>query len=278
MKTNFVNIRTATIIGILMLFISCSKDDSTSVTEESNAELTVEQTRLNEETDEATDAVFNLIEIAYAENEEMAGRNSSLFTDCVTITISSENGVTFVTLDFGFGCQLHNGAVVSGKIHLTYGPVVAGTVTITYVFEEFTYNNKGIEGGGTIYRERNNANGNPQSTANKAIEISFPDGLVATVTGTRVAEWIEGVGSGTWMDNVFLITGDREINFSSGFTHYAIVTEALRREATCHYFVSGVIEITRNGTSGSLDFGDGTCDNIAILTVNGEDIIIILNH
>jgi len=277
MKTNFVKTGTIAIIGILMLFTSCSKDDTTPVANESTAELTAEQSRLNAETDKATDAVFNLIEIAYVENEENEGRNTSLFTDCVTITISSENGVTFVTLDFGFGCQLNNGAVVSGKINLTYGPVVAGTVTITYIFEDFTYNNKGIAGGGTIFRERNNANGNPQSTVNKAIEISFPDGLVAAVTGTRVAEWIAGVGSGTWMDNVFLITGDREINFSTGFTHYAIVTEALRREATCHYFVSGVVEITRNGNSGSLDFGDGTCDNIAILTVNGQEIIIILN-
>ncbi len=277
MKTYFVKTGTVAIIGILMLFASCSKDDTTSVDNGSTADLTAEQSRINAETDKATDAVFNLIEIAYAENEENEGRNASLFTDCVTITISFENGVTFITLDFGFGCQLNNGAVVSGIINLTYGPVVAGTVTITYVFEDFTYNNKGIAGGGTIYRERNNANGNPQSTANKAIEISFPDGLVATVIGTRVAEWIEGVGSGTWMDNMFLITGDREINFSSGFTHYAIVTEALRREATCHYFVSGVVEITRNGTSGSLDFGDGTCDNIAILTVNGQEIIIILN-
>jgi hypothetical protein len=277
MKTNFVKTGTVAIIGILMLFASCSKNDTPSEANESTADLTAEQSRLNAETDKASDAVFSLIEIAYAENEENEGRNASLFTDCVTITISSENGVTFVTLDFGFGCQLNNGAVVSGKINLTYGSVIAGTVTITYVFEDFTYNNKGIVGGGTIYRERNNVNGNPQSTVNKAIEITFPDGLVAAVTGTRVAEWIEGVGSGTWLDNVFLITGDREINFNSGFTHYAIVTEALRREATCHYFVSGVVDITRNGNSGSLDFGDGTCDNIAILTVNGEEIIIILN-
>lgn len=277
MKSNFVKAGTLAIIGILLLFTSCSKDDTDQVTDEPTAELTAEQSKRNAEADQATDAVFNLIEMAYAENEENEGRNASLFSDCVTITISSENGVTFVTLDFGFGCQLHNGAVVSGKIHLTYGPVVAGTVTITYVFEDFTYNNKGIEGGGSIYRERNNANGNPQSTANKAIEISFPNGLVANVVGTRVAEWIEGVGSGTWMDNVFLITGDREIEFSSGFTHYAIVTEALRREATCQYFVSGVIEITRNNNTGSLDFGDGTCDNIAILTVNGVEHIIYLD-
>ena len=42
--------------------------------------------------------------------------------------------------------------------------------------------------------------------------------------------------------------------------------------------MSGLIEVTRNETAGILNFGDGTCDNLAILTVNGEEIIIVLRH
>lgn len=278
MKTNRLPLGMLAIFVLTLLFTACSKDEETTVTEDNTVELTAEQSKQNAEADQATDEVFQLIELAYAENEENEGRAASLFTDCVTITISSENGVTFVTLDFGFGCVLNNGALVSGIINLTYGPVIAGTRTITYTFENFTYNNKEIAGGGTIYRERNNANGNPQSTVNKAIQITFPNGLVAQVTGTRVAEWIEGVGSGSWMDNVYLITGDRDIDFSTGFTHNAIVTVPLRKEATCPHFVSGVIEITRNLGTGTLDFGDGICDNIAVLTLgNGTEITIILN-
>lgn len=278
MKTNRLKLGMLAIFAVSLLFTSCSKDEETTVTDDTTVELTAEQSKQNAEAEHTTDAVFQLIEMAYAEKEENEGRNASFFTDCVTITISTENGVTFVTLDFGLGCQLNNGAIVSGIINLTYGPVVAGTRTITYIFEDFTYNNKDVAGGGTIYRERNNANGNPQSTVNKALQITFPNGLVAAVNGTRVAEWIEGVGSGSWMDNVYLITGDRNIDFSSGFTHDALVTEALRKEATCPHFVSGVIEITRNNGSGSLDFGDGTCDNIAVLTLaNGTEITIYLD-
>jgi len=278
MKSNFVKMGMLACIGAMVLFTSCSNDDDTQVTNENEtAELTAEQSKLNAEADIATDEVFNLIEIAYSESEEGAGRNVSLFSDCVIITISTQSGVTFVTLDFGFGCQLHNGAIVSGILNLTYGPVIAGTRTITFLFDNFTYNNKGIAGGGTVYRQRNNANGNPQSTVNKDLEITFVNGVIADVTGTRVAEWIEGAGSGTWTDNVFLITGDRDIDFSSGFSHYAIVTEALRREATCAYFVSGTVAITRNNHSGTLDFGEGDCDNIATLTVNGVVHIIYLD-
>ncbi|NNM21925.1 MAG: hypothetical protein HKO54_00100 [Flavobacteriaceae bacterium] len=276
MKSFGLKIGMLTILSISLLVTSCSKDETATVADESPA-ITADQTRQTAEAEMTTDEVLSIVEMAYAENEEDDGRTASLFTDCVTITISFENGVTFVTLDFGFGCQLNNGAIVSGIINLTYGPVVAGTRTITVVFEDFTYNSKEVAGGATIYRERNNANGNPQSTVNKDLQITFPSGVIANVTGTRVAEWIEGVGSGTWMDNVFLITGDRQIEVSTGFTHDALVTVPLRREATCPHFVSGEIEITRNNGNGNLDFGDGTCDNIAILTVNGVEITIILN-
>ena len=277
MKTNFVKIGMLSCLALTLFLGSCSENDDSEVTNETTAQLTAEQSKQSAEADKSADAVFNLMDMAYAEVEEDDGRSTSLFSDCVTITVSTEAGVTFVVLDFGFGCQLNNGAIVSGIINLTYGPVVAGTRNITYVFDDFTYNSKAIVGGGTIYRERNNANGNPQSTVNKALEISLPNGLVANVTGTRVAEWIEGAGSGTWMDNVFLITGDRQIVFSSGFTHDALVIEALRREATCPHFVSGVLELTRNNGSGTLDFGDGTCDNIAVLTIGDQDYIIILD-
>jgi len=277
MKTNFVKIGLLSCLGIMLFFSSCSEEDDAEVTNETTAQLTAEQSKQSAEADKSADAVFNLMEMAYAELEESDGRNASLFTDCVTITISAQGGVTFVTLDFGFGCELNNGTVVSGIINLTYGPVIAGTRNITYLFDNFTHNAKEIAGGGTIYRERNNANGNPQSTVNKALEITFPNGIVADLTGTRVAEWIEGAGSGTWMDNVFLITGDRQIVFSSGFTHDALVTEALRREATCPYFVSGVLELTRNNGSGTLDFGDGTCDNLAVLTIGDQEYIITLD-
>nr|MCH9661133.1 hypothetical protein [Bacteroidota bacterium] len=146
-----------------------------------------------------------------------------------------------------------------------------------YRLENFAHNNKFVAGGGSLFRERTNDNGNTQHTVNHELEVTFPTGVIAQVDGTRVAEWIEGQGSGSWEDNVFMITGTRDIDFSSGFTHNAIVIEALRKEVSCQYFVSGQVEITRNNGVGVLDFGDGTCDNIATITVNGETYTILLD-
>lgn len=277
MKSIVIKTRMLTFLTVFFLFTSCSEDENNAEIETSE-DFTAMQTKQAADTDEVSTGAFNIIETAYVEIEEQGGRMTSLFPDCVTITITSENGFTFITLDFGLGCELNNGNIVSGKIHISYGPIQNGTRTINYSFEDFIFNDKGIEGGGTIFREHSNAIGNPQSTFHKNIVVTFPEGLVATVDGTRVREWVEGVGSGTWMDNVYLVTGNWTIEFSTGHSRSALVTEALRREATCHYFVSGLLEITRNETTGVLNYGDGTCDNIAILTVNGKEYIIILQY
>ena len=44
------------------------------------------------------------------------------------------------------------------------------------------------------------------------------------------------------------------------------ITTPLRRELSCRFIVSGVLEISRNDNTASLDFGDGSCDAKGILT------------
>lgn len=277
MNSKLIKTGLLSLLSVLFLFTSCSKDDS-DIEIETSADFTVEQSRQAAEVDEVSTGALDIVEMAYLEQEEDAGKSSSFFSDCVTITVSGENGVVFVTLDFGVGCELNNGNVISGMIHLMYSLPQNGTRTINYTFENFFFNEKGIEGGGTIFRELSNSSGNPQSTFHKNLLVAFPNGITAAIEGNRVREWIEGVGSGNWQDNVFLATGNWSIDFSNGFSRSAMVTEALRREATCPFFVSGLLEVAKNNTTGVLNFGDGTCDDIAILTVNGEEIIIILHH
>ena len=279
MNSKLIKTGLLSLLTVFFLFTSCSEDENPTETDlETSSDFTLEESRQAAETDEVTTGALDIVELAFIEVEENENRMVSLFPDCLTVTVSSENGIKFITLDFGLGCELNNGNIVSGMIHLSYGIPQNETRTINYSFENFTFNDKGIEGGGTIFRERSNASGNPQSTFHKNIVITHPNGIIATIDGNRVREWIEGVGSGTWEDNVFSVTGNWSTNFSNGHSRSALVTEALRRETICPFFVSGLVEVTRNETIGVLNFGDGTCDNLAILTVNGEEIIIVLQH
>jgi hypothetical protein len=56
----------------------------------------------------------------------------------------------------------------------------------------------------------------------------------------------------------------------------ASITSALKKPGNCHYYVEGMITFTKNDSEATLDFGNGECDNQAILTIDGEIRIITL--
>ena len=258
----------------LILFTSCETN------EENDTEVNyskVDNSRAAK-ADNVIEGTLNIMEQAYEENEGLVRENStSLFPECTTITIILNGDEGTIIIDFGESCTLNNGSIVSGKIILEYGAFIGGTRTIDYTFENYYYNNNGVEGGGEIFREIANQNGNPQSTVNETIVVSFPNTEVAaTRVGLRIVEWVEGVGSGAWQDNVYYITGNWDTTFTNGFHRSGDVTEKLVRRLSCGYIESGTIEFEQEGYTGVLDFGDGTCDNEAILTINGQEILIIL--
>ena len=273
-KTNFQ--RLFSIFLSAFFIISCT-DDDTTVTEEDTSQAA--ELRLTAQADNIEDQSFSVVEYAYVETEE-AGRQQmeSFFPVCATITANPNgDGSGSVIVDFGAGCTLNNGALVAGMIVIQYDAAQSGTRSITYSYENFTYNGNEVSGGGSVLRQLVNDSGNPQSDLEGQIAIVFVgEEVTATHTVHRSREWIEGVGSGTWADNVFLVTGNWETSFSSGFNRSGVVNQTLRREATCPFFVSGTIDITRNNVEGVLDFGDGTCDNMATVTIGDNEFIIQL--
>lgn len=261
---------------ITLIFMSCQvKDDGPAA-----VNYSAEDSEKAAKADNVIESTFNIMENGYEENAGPTPFNGvSYFPNCTTITITTNGNSGTIVLDFGVTCTLNNGAVVSGKINLAFGPIVGGTRTINYTFENFTYNENGVTGGGVILREIANANGNPQSTVNETITVSFPNtDVTATRNGLRIAEWTEGVGSGTWVDNVYEITGNWDTTFTNGFNRSGEVTQPLVRKLSCLYIVSGRLVIEQQLLTGEFDWGDGTCDNLATFTFNGQTYPIILGN
>ncbi|SRX74892.1 hypothetical protein [Aequorivita antarctica] len=261
----------------IFLFTSCNKDENDS-SEEVN--FSSDNSMRAAKTDNVTEATFNIIEQAFVENET-GGRGItqfSLFSDCTTITVEMQGNVFTILLDFGNSCTLNNGNVVSGSILLEYGPLVSGTYTVNYTFQNFVINGNGVSGGGSILYEIANQNDNPQSTVTESITVSFPNTTVTgTRNGTRISEWVEGVGSGTWLDNVYHINGNWQTKFTNGFERSGEVTETLVYKTACPYVVDGRLEVTQDGLTAAIDFGDGECDNMAVFIYNGQEYPFIMN-
>ncbi len=257
-----------------ILIVSCDNDESSDpideqVTQEESFETA--ELQASDEAEMISEEILSIGEDVYATDEILTTSkgfyNSDLLPDCVTITTVVTSTSKEKTIDFGDGCELPNGNVLSGIIYLSYYKDMELAVnTLSLSLESFTFNGVSVEGGASVERMRSNDSGNPQSDAVAEFNAEWPDGSTASFTGNRTREWIEGYGSGFWGDNVFLITGQGTFVGPAGNVFVKEVIEALRREMACRFIVSGVLEISRNELTASLDFGDGSCDAVGILT------------
>lgn len=252
----------------VVVLASCDNED---LNFDDNEVISEEQVNSMDEVDLISEEVNGVVEDIYAADEiatlSRSNYTSDYLPDCVTITRVVTDTTKELTIEFADNCELRNGNVVSGTIYLSYTKdMEAMSKILTFSLENFVFNGVNVEGNSSITRLRSNENGNPQSVAEARFGATWPNGDAASFSGTKTREWIEGYGSGTWGDNVFLITGNATYTNRLGNTWKRTVITPLRRELACRFLVSGILEISRNGNAAMLDFGDGRCDNKAILT------------
>lgn len=264
----------------LLTFASCNKDD-----EGNSSSLTSEEATTNAKMDAATDDVSKIIDDQYhvQENSKMAVP-ASILPSCATVTTVVTGNTWTRTIDFGTtGCDMPNGNTLRGTI------IVSGstdfnqsTHTIHYSFVDFYHNSTLIEGNNTVVRtlQSTDANPNLHPVAHMTIHMTFTliNGNVYTRVGNRVREMVVGYNTPhVWLDNEFLITGSWVTTLPNGGIQTSTITTPLRILMNCNYIVSGVLTITRNNVTATLDYGDGACDNSAIVTINGVAHTITLN-
>ncbi|WP_046757121.1 hypothetical protein [Kordia jejudonensis] len=250
------------LVASLFMFTACQNEDTTSDAVEEVA-IDDQLAQRSAEIDLIADDIDFIVEEGFIEDETYI----YFLPDCVTITTQISSGFRERTVDFGTGCELPNGNLLSGMITMSHevdSDPARRTVSVT--FTNFERNGVSVEGTRSIERVLANTAGNPQATASVDMQVTWPNGATYTRQGTRVREWIEGFGSGTWSDNVFSITGNVTTTNILGNTYAATITTALRRELVCAFIVSGTISLSRNNDTGTLDFGNGSCDNEATWT------------
>jgi hypothetical protein len=274
MKTTFKKQRGILLVLMSLFFLTACQDENEAVTVEEEA-ISDQLAQRSAEIDLISDDIGLIVDDASQEFESAP----SFLPPCVTISTEVSGGFSQLTLDFGDGCELPNGNIVSGIIMMSQdvnAELASRVIQVT--FNNFTRNGVLVDGTRSVTRVLSNENGNPQSTAEVDMQVTWPNGATYTRQATRVREWIEGVNTGTWTDNVFSITGNGTTTGPLGNTHSANITTPLRREAVCAFIVSGVVELSRNNNTGTLAYGDGSCDGEATWTgPNGNTITIILD-
>lgn len=286
MKTKILSGIACVLLGF---FSSCDSNNNDENEPNPTLSLTSEDVSIESKIDVAIDDVVFIVEDQYSAQQNSPNKSIStlkgFLPTCATITTVLADGVWTRTIDFGTeGCLLPHGNIVKGKIIITFSSNFTSPVrTISYTFIDFYHNNKLLQGNKTITYELKSTTllteVHPVMTFSVDMKITFDDGRIYTRTGTKTKETVEGYGTPLiWDDNVFLVTGNSTTVLPDGEVIAKNITTPLRYVMSCNlpFPVSGIVSITKNDSEGILNFGNGTCDNLASLTINGITTEIVL--
>ena len=201
---------------------------------------------------------------------------------CATYTLAPADLTTFpktLTVDFGAGCTSNDGITRKGKItYVLSGKVLMPGTTISATFTGYSVFGYQLEG---TYAITNASTQAAISFTTKVTggKITFPNAVYYNYSGNKTITMIAGMSTPSDLtDDVYSITGGNSFSSSLGNTLEVSITTALTKAYICHYVGSGVISFTYNKKiNGTLDFGNGTCDNQATITIGTITKNITLN-
>ncbi|HNP32408.1 MAG TPA: hypothetical protein PKN96_03895 [Flavobacterium sp.] len=258
-------------------FVSCSKDNDSS-----NKAITADDATANSKMDQASNDISDVTEDQYLQqNPTASGKTTtvpvSILPPCATVTTVVTSTDWTRTVDFGTtGCPMPNGNVLKGKIIVSGSLDFSSPYTIHYSFDNFYHNGILIQGNNTTTRtfgtSASSSTAHPIHLININMTATFPNGDVYTRVGTRTRECIANFGNGNWGDNVYVFFGTVTTTKPDGSHHTNAILEAtpLRIDMGCQYrLVSGIVTISNSNHSAVVDYGAGTCDNNATISIDG---------
>jgi len=207
---------------------------------------------------------------------------SSLITDdCHPIVAFDPSKDVYphtLTVDYGAGCTNKKGITKSGKIHIYFtGPMSAVGSSATTTYEDYYTNGNHVEGGSTMKHQRNQENGGVYIATLNNRKVTRPNGNYVIFGGERRILKLDhnGLTSGFPLHGHFRVWGEVTGNeFRNGESYQWVykIQHYLVYKELCDFKVAGKakLDITNLKHALFVDYGDGTCDNLCTITINGQ--------
>ncbi len=270
-------------VSLVVAFSACKKDGTKTTSDEvtTTVELSGDQA-ISDNTN--ADAEYILNEAAV--NNNFAGNTPTGITStmnvlgCSAVTVTPLQGFPkTIVIDFGSGtgCTPADGIVRSGKINVMLSDSLrkSGSVA-TMTFDNYYVGGFKKEGtitwtntsqAGTKSWERQCTNG----------KITAPGGRFWLHSGTQDVVQTDGVSTPfNLLDDVFSTTGTATVTNSAGVSRTAEITSALEKKVICANIDKGSIKITGPNHYAIIDYGSGSCDNEATISIDGSNPITFL--
>lgn len=291
-----LNLKSTTLLSLLFLFsiafiTSCQKENSQTAIQD---EQEMEASNASSESEGEAESVFNgVFDDAMGVNDELGIGGTGVFgrvNSCPTVTIERVNPANpfpvRVTLDFGAaGCIGRDGHFRKGKVITIYTGrlLVPGSIATTE-FVGYYVDAVNVEGTHKITNVSTPFTP-PASPVDRKFRVEVINGKLSTANGNFV-EWnsvkyviqIEGLSTIIPLDDIFRIEGNSRGRAKRGaliVLWESNIIEPLIKRFNCRWIVKGTIRTVRVAAVANspwiavLNFGNGNCDNQAVITING---------
>jgi hypothetical protein len=257
-------------------FTSCKKDNTANIEEiETTFELSGNQAVADNLNQDAVDVI-----------EEAAGRNNLLgqtasgiittnnwLAPCAVITITGNFPTKNIKIDFGTGCLSPNGVFRKGIINVVLTDSIRNTgSTATVTLDNYYVN--GYKKEGTITWTNTTVQGSNTRSWNRTVtngKITAPSGNYWLHTANITFVQTAGVNTPLNItDDVYEITGARTVTNAAGKTRTSTTQTALQKKTACNNIDKGILSVQGPNHIALIDFGDGTCDNVATISIDGR--------
>jgi hypothetical protein len=200
-------------------------------------------------------------------------------TPTVSIDTAAAGYPITIVIDYGDGVETDHGKVIKGKVTV----VINGDKNIDGSTRAITYENCAVDTISINGTSNEKFVGDNVSTrkivSSSDVTFAITDGATFVRKGDETKEWLAGVGTPKDpSDDKVIVTGSVNVNNTTDNILYSkTITNGLIKLGDCRYIVSGTVEYSQAGSViGTLDYGDGTCDNIATLAVGGTTTEVTL--
>lgn len=255
----------ATLLVFTTFFAACEKTDSTDPMVETSQEDDQVAALYDDVTNEVDDVTMSSTPAKSSGSFELTSGSG---TRTVETTYSGDTTIRTITFVNFINGNSMNGHVKNGVIVVK---IVGGRLDAkferTITFQNFTIDDIKIEGKKQIVKTSDYV----YSVVLTGGKVTFSDGTTYTREFTHTRTWAEGYDTPTniW-DDIFTVEGTATGVNRKGYTYTHTIVNALVIKNTCRWITEGTIDLTVNDNTATLDYGDGTCDNIGTITINGK--------
>ncbi len=200
---------------------------------------------------------------------------------CATVTKDTLSNPRTITVDFGTtNCLCNDGRNRRGQILISYTGHYRDSGSVhTITFNNFYVNDNHVMGTKSITNMgHNTANHSYFNIAVNGMIVRANTGDSVIWNSNRVRTWTQGESTPTWTDDVYEITGSGSGQRANGIAYTMNITQALVKELSCNWISAGKVELQPSGKPlRTIDFGNGNCDNMATVLINGNTHTITLH-